>query len=304
MILNIEITIQESLVAFFLRLCGRCLYFFFSSLFAGRPRRDIAGELMPWALVELDANTGSHQPAVELKFLGRQRFTKSRNPIFKPAGFTPRGGSENKDVERDTPGGTQLPAHVPPREAMRLDGLRGQLQQSEHMQQTPQAPSACRLVPIRANAHWQDGERSEAQSHRGRVLPSKARFFSQQPSPRISVPAGLPAVVPTLGLVSLEDGGVPIWSARRGAAFTPRSQAQEDAKAAHRKSIVNGSMKKLMDKNWVARKTAVEGLVSTESSRVDNPYRLSSTSSGPSKSVRCTPKNNCWIQQEFLLDPS
>ena len=82
-------------------------------------------------------------------------------------------------------------------------------------------------------------------------------------------------------------------SARRGAAFTPRSQAQEDAKAAHRRSMVNGSMKKLMcvpfvvsqfdatcdlilkcyrafdtpvhacrDKNWAARKTAVEALVS------------------------------------------
>ena len=55
------------------------------------------------------------------------------------------------------------------------------------------------------------------------------------------------------------DGSSDSWSARR-AAFTPRSQAQEDAKTAHRKSMVNGYMKRLMDKNWDKRKSAVEGL--------------------------------------------
>lgn len=185
---------------------------------------------MPWALVELDANRDFSTPVV-LQFLGRQRFTKSRKPLIKPAGFTPRGRSDqpakqaahDDKGEKDTlrppfslPGGHTLQLAVdPPRLAL----------------------------PALAHAAGGVESADAPPSHRGRVLPVKPS--QRQPSPRVALPRGAGPAVPGLGLVAVDDGSA--WGAARcSAAFTPRSQALEDAKAAQRRNMANGCMKKLM----------------------------------------------------------
>jgi hypothetical protein len=190
---------------------------------------------MPWALVESDANTPEGVvPPIQLQFLGRQRFTQSRKPIFKPAGFTPRS---TESLHQLPPRATLAPAAQQPRGD--IAPLREVLRQSDHSQIFPAQPM--QLEPF-AHAPL-DSERELQPAQRGRgVLPVKP---AQRPSPRCTAPA---ALFPKLLLPGMEEGGLggAMRSARRGAAFTPRSQAQEDAKAAHRRSMVNGSMKRLM----------------------------------------------------------
>jgi HEAT repeat protein len=229
---------------------------------------------MPWALVGLDPNKGGGP--IQLQFLGRQRFTTSRKPsLFEPAGLTPRGRQLKPDKQvqgADSDACLPSPCHGEPsaqtREALRqivprdsaeglIEQLRGSDQMHQRLHALQQTPSHRRVDLLSLNKL--DNETGDAQaSHRGRVLPM--RFSQRQPSPR--VPQAISGVqVPGLGLAAVSDGvgAVAMRSARR-AAFTPRSQAQEDAKLAHRKSMVNGFMKKLMDKNWAVRKSAVEGL--------------------------------------------
>ena len=184
------------------------------------------GEEAPWALVELDANREGATPVL-LQFLGRQRFTKSRKPFIKPAGFTPRGRSDQavqedkgeKDELRPPfsfPGGNTLQRAVdPPRLA---------------------------LPALAAHAAGGVDIADAPPSQRGRVLPVKPS--QRQPSPRVALPRGAGPAVQGLGLVVVDDSSA--WGAARSAAFTPRSQALEDAKAAQRRNMANGCMKKLM----------------------------------------------------------
>jgi len=177
---------------------------------------------MPWALVELDANQRDGAvPPIQLQFLGRQRFTQSRKPI-RPRGFTPRGDARPARQERG-----EHPNAAPPREALRQSEASQNLLQAVHAAQAPPLPPH----PHSA-AHVADAERCEPSHRAARVLPVK-----RQPSPRINI-----RTIPALVLTGMEERGGGIRSAR----FTPRSQAQEDAKAAHRRSIANGAMKKLM----------------------------------------------------------
>ena len=189
------------------------------------------------------------------------------------------------------------PGHLVPREALRVaaprgqvaggDMLLGQLRQSEAMhqhlralqaeqlpaQRSQQAGGDARIArPLPALALPSGGAEREPAlpSHRCRVpalgMPVGAK---RQPSPRPGGPGAPPGAgaarmapggVPGIGLAGLDEAGGVMKSARRGAAFTPRSQAQEEAKQAHRRSMVNGFMKKLMDRSWERRKAAVEGL--------------------------------------------
>lgn len=185
---------------------------------------------MPWALVELDANQRDGAvPPIQLQFLGRQRFTQSRKPI-RPKGFTPRGEARASHQERD-----ERPDAAPPREALRQSEAAQQLLPAVYAAPPPPPPHP------HSTAHAAHAE----PSHRAaRVLPVK-----RQPSPRINL-----RMIPALVLTGVEDRGGGMRSAR----FTPRSQAQEDAKAAHRRSIANGAMKKLMSvRLWrfLARRT-------------------------------------------------
>jgi len=180
---------------------------------------------MPWALVELDANHRDGAPPLQLQFLGRQRFAKSRRPFIKPAGFTPRRSEPPPEAQRPTA------AAAPAGDALQ------------------RAANPPRLALPEAVAHAPGGaEGADAPpSHRGRVLP--VRPAQRQPSPRVALPRGAGGPpVPGLVLAVAEDGcgAGPLRSARRGAAFTPRSQALEDAKAAQRRNMANGYMKKLM----------------------------------------------------------
>lgn len=193
---------------------------------------------MPWALVELDANQRDGLvPPIQLQFLGRQRFTQSRKPNFKPAGFTPR----SRASPHPAPPRTIL---APASERPQGDTLhREALRQGDLHQNVPAHAVRLQPFPPIVPAHGPEPDRGEVQpSQRGRTL-IPVKPTQHQPSPRCVVPA-----FPTLQLPGTDDGA-PVGamrSARRGAAFTPRSQAQEDAKVAHRRSMVNGSMKKLM----------------------------------------------------------
>jgi len=228
---------------------------------------------MPWALVELDANRGDGQNAMQLQFLGRQRFTQSRKPIFKPAGFTPRGHERHWKQEKQQANQLSTVQHAEPhdsgaqgqqRDAWRQTSVMEQLRQNVQMHEdlTPaQVSSHARLaLPTPALTLHEEREDSQTSSN-GRVLPVKLQ--QRQPSPRINISKGAGGMALPIhilaGLEEVGEAGGGIRSARR-AAFTPRSQAQEDAKTAHRKSMVNGYMKRLMDKNWDKRKSAVEGL--------------------------------------------
>jgi hypothetical protein len=189
---------------------------------------------MPWALVELDANRFSSNSATPLmlQFLGRQRFTKSRKPFIKPAGFTPRGRSDQpaKQAAHDDKG---------EKDALRTPfSLPG-----GHTLQLAVDPPRLALPALAVHAAGGEESADAPPSHRGRVLPVKPS--QRQPSPRVSLPRGAGPAVPGLGLVAVDDGSA--WGAARcSAAFTPRSQALEDAKTVQRRNMANGCMKKLM----------------------------------------------------------
>ena len=228
-----------------------------------------------------------------------KHFVPSRRPLVAqlPSGrgsdeaaATSNAAAAAQDGE---PHGGSGPGHLAPREALRVaaprgqvaggDMLLGQLRQSEAMhqhlralqaeqlpaQRSQQAGGDARIArPLPALALPSGGAEREPAlpSHRCRVpalgMPVGAK---RQPSPRPGGPAAVGARmaqggVPGIGLAGLDEAGSVMKSARRGAAFTPRSQAQEEAKQAHRRSMVNGFMKKLMDRSWERRKAAVEGL--------------------------------------------
>ena len=227
-----------------------------------------------------------------------KHFVPSRRPLVAqlplgPGSDEPATRHAAAAPQHGEPHGGSGPGHLVPREALRLavprgqvagaDMLLGQLRQSEAMHQhlralqaeqlpaqgSQQAGGDARIArPLPALAIPSGGAEREPAlpSHRCRVpalgMPVGAK---RQPSPRPGGPAAVGARmaqggVPGIGLAGLDEAGSVMKSARRGAAFTPRSQAQEEAKQAHRRSMVNGFMKKLMDRSWERRKAAVEGL--------------------------------------------